>query len=126
MFAYSTFLRVCVLSVLGCLCAYKLSVLACLRAYVLGMLACYHAWHACKLLCLACLRARAFDVFACSRASCAFVFAYFTFLRVCVLSVLVLPCLALAYSRFCLIIYFGSINQGFAIKRKLLIHVNLS
>ena len=38
-----------------------------------------------------------------------------------------LACLALTYSPFCLIIYFVCINQGFAVKRKLLmIHANLS
>ena len=35
-----------------------------------------------------------------------------------------LACLPLTYSRFCLIIYFVCINQDFAIKRKLLMHVN--
>ena len=79
--------------------------LTCLRAHVLGVLACSRA---CVLTCSACLRACMYML--CLRASCDVCFAY----------------LALTYSRFCLIIYFVCINQGFAIKRKLLIHVNLS
>ena len=53
------------------------------------------------LACLVCLRAYVFGVLclhACYDAC--------------------LACLALAYSRFCLIIYFVCMNQGFAIKRK--------
>ena len=84
--------------------------------HVLGVLACSRAWRVCvptclhsyELACLACLR-------ACMRVLClrASYDAY-------------LACLPLTYSHFCLIIYFVCIDQGFAIKRKLLIHVNLS
>ena len=89
--------RACVLACLACLCACVLACLACLRACVLTCLACLRAWRACMHV--LCLRA--------SYDAC-------------------LACLPLTYSRFCLIIYFVCINQGFAIKRKLLIHVNLS
>ena len=82
--------------------------LACLRARVLGVLACSRAYVLGVLTCLACLRACMYML--CLRASYDACFA----------------CLPLTYSRFCLIIYFVCINQGFAIKRKLLIHVNLS
>ena len=88
----------CVLACLACLPAYVLGVLACLRTSVLGVLAC-----------LTCLRARLLGVL---------------YLRACYDARL--ACLALAYSRFCLIIYFVCINQGFAVNRKLLIHENLS
>ena len=85
------------------------------------------AWRACVLACLACLRAclltclRAY-VPACPRAwhACMHVLCLRASYDAC------LACLPLTYSRFCLIIYFVCINQGFAIKRKLLIHVNLS
>ena len=98
-------LRARVLGVLTCLRAQVFGVLTCLPAYVLvcsracvlKCLACSHAWRACMHV--LCLRA--------SYDAC-------------------LVCLPLTYSRFCLIIYFVCINQGFAIKRKLLIHVNLS
>ena len=80
-----------------------LECLACLFPYVITCLA--------RLLAcvFTCLRARVVGVL-CLRAC----------YDVC------LACLALAHSRFCLIIYFVWINQGFAIKRKLLTHVNLS
>ena len=104
--AYSRAWRVCVLGVLKCLASWRAYVLACLRAYVIACLACSRVWHACVLACFVCL---------CIRVLC---------LRACYDAFL--ACLALAYSRFCLIIYFVCINQGFAIKRKLLIHVNLS
>ena len=87
---------------LACSCAWHAYALprsrACiLRASVLTCLARLRAWLACMHV--LCLRA--------SYDAC-------------------LACLPLTYSRFCLIIYFVCINQGFAIKRKLLIHVNLS
>ena len=97
--------RACMLACLTCLRACVFTCLACLRACVLTCLACLHA---CVLTCLACLRACMYVL--CLRAS----------YDAC------LACLPLTYSRFCLIIYFVCINQGFAIKRKLLIHVNLS
>ena len=77
---------------------------------------------ACVLACLVCLRARVLDVLACSRAwrACMHVLCLRASYDAC------LACLPLTYSRFCLIIYFVCISQGFAIKRKLLIHVNLS
>ena len=79
-----------------------LGVLACWRAHVLGVFACLHV---CVLTCLrACMRV------LCLRAS----------YDMC------LACLLLTHSCFCLIIYFVCINQGLTIKRKLLIHVNLS
>ena len=83
--------------------AWRACVLACLTC-----LACLRAWRACVLTCSACLRACMYML--CLRASYDACFA----------------CLPLTYSRFCLIIYFVCINQGFTIKRKLLIHVNLS
>ena len=96
-------------SLLGVLCVF-----ACWRAYVLGM--------------FACLCAGVFGVFACLRA---YVLENLACLCACVLCLrasynMSLACLSLTYSRFCLINYFVCINQGFAIKRKLLIHVNLS
>ena len=90
------------------------------------------ARRACALCVFACLRACVLTCLACLRAG---VFGVFAWLRVCVFVCLVclhayvlacLACLPLTYSRFCLIIYFLCINQGFAIKRKLLIHVHLS
>ena len=81
----------------GMLTCFRAHVLACLRASVLTCLARLRAWLA--SMHVLCLRA--------SYDAC-------------------LACLPLTYSRFCLIIYFVCINQGFAIKRKLLIHVNLS
>ena len=92
----------CVLACLACLRVCVLACLACLRACLLTylcahVLACLRAWRACMHV--LCLRA--------SYDAC-------------------LACLPLTYSRFCLIIYFVCINQGFVIKRKLLIHVNLS
>ena len=79
--------------------------LACLRAWCVCVLTCLHSY---ELACLACLR-------ACMRVLC---------LRASYDACL--ACLPLTYSHFCLIIYFVCINQGFAFKRKLLIHVNLS
>ena len=105
---------VCVLPCLVCL---RVSVLTCFRA---SMLPCFRAWRAYVLACLSCL--------ACLRASRAHVLGVLCVLT-CLLwwNVLLSSLfLCLAYSRFCLIIYFVCINQGFAIKRKLLIHVNLS
>ena len=85
--------------------------LACLRACVLTSLTCSRAWGAYVLACLACLRAWR----PCMRVLCLHA-SY----DAC------LACLPLTYSHFCLIIYFVCINQGYTIKRKLLIHVNLS
>ena len=82
--------------------------------------ACSRGWSVCVFACLragllrafACLRA---GVFACLRA-CMHVLCLRTSYDLC------LACLSLTYLRFCLIIYFVCINQGFAIKRKLLLH----
>ena len=76
------------------------------------------------LACLTCLSARVLGVLLYSLALRAYVLAMmkcFTFLPVCMLGVLSIGVLT-----FYLIIYFFCINQGFGIKRKLLIHVNLS
>ena len=54
-------------------------------------------------------------VLACLRVWLAFVIRVLC-LRACYDACL--ACLGLAYSRFCLIIYFVCMNQGFAIKRK--------
>ena len=111
--------RVCLIACLACLCARVLCMFTCLRSHVLGVFAC-----------LACLRAYVLGVLACLRA---FVFGLFGCLRACIRVLCLrasydacLACLALTYSFFCLVIYFVCINKGFAIKRKLLIHVNLS
>ena len=94
--------RACVLTCLACLRVCMLAYLACLRAYVL---VCLRAFVLCVFACLcACIRV------LCLHASYDACLAY----------------LPLTFSRFCLIISFVRINQGFAIKRKLLIHVNLS
>ena len=117
-------LRACVPTCLACLRATTLGMLACLRACVLECLsacvltcwACSRVWRACVLTCLACFYVRVLGVLACLlwwNVLLSYVFAC-------------LACLALAHSRFCLIIYFVCINQGFVIERKLLIHVNLS
>ena len=96
----------------ACSRAWRVCVLTCLRAWrvcVLDGFACLalsYVWRACMLACLACFCIRVL----CLRA----------FYDAC------LACLTLAYSRFCLIIHFVCINQDFAIKGKLLIHVNLS
>ena len=124
--------RAYVLACLACLRACVLACLACLRACVLT---CLRAWCGTVLPCLACLRpyllacsrawrARVFDVLAHSRAWCAYVLDImkcFTFLRFFVLGVLSIGVLTFLsnYLFFC-------ISQGFAIKRKLLIQVNLS
>ena len=98
----------------------------CLRAYVLGCLAHLRAWRAYVLgvlACLTCLHASLLGVLLCLRALRAYVLAmmkYFTFLPVCMLDVLSIGVLT-----FCLFTFF-CINQGFGIKRKPLIHVNLS
>ena len=106
--------------ILGVLCVF--TCLACLRAYVLGVLpclaclSCSRVWRACVLGFLACFWVHVLCVLACLlwwNVLHSYVFAF-------------LACLALAYSRFYVIIYFVCINQGFAIKGKLLIHVNLS
>ena len=94
---------------------------------MLGMLACSHV---CVLTCLACLHACVLGVFACLRPG---MLGMFVCLCAC-MSVLCLrasydvclACLPLMYPCFCLIIYFVCINQGFAIKRKLLIYANFS
>ena len=114
-------LRVRVLCVFTCfhacvLLRLRATVLARLRACVLSCLACSRVWRACVLACLACFCVRVLCVLTCLlwwNVLLSYVFAC-------------LACLALAYSRFYLIIYFACINQGFAIKRKLLVHVNLS
>ena len=96
-----------------CLRAGMLGVFACLRAGVLGVLTCWRAYV------LACLRSYVLGVFACLHA-CMCVFCLRASYDACLAS------LPLTCSRFCLIIYFVCINQGFAIKRKLLIYANLS
>ena len=106
MLAYSGALRVWVLRVFACLLAGVLGVFACLHAYVLGVFVCLRA---CVLTCLRSYKR------ACARVPC---------LRASYDACL--ACLPLTNSRFFLIIYFVCINKGFAIKRKLLIHVNLS
>ena len=108
--------RVCLIACLACLCARVLCMFTCLRSHVLGVFACLRA---CVLGVLACLRASVFGVFGCLRA-CIRVLCLRASYDAC------LACLALTYSFFCLVIYFVCINKGFAIKRKLLIHVNLS
>ena len=92
----------------------------CSRALPVYELAYSRAWRACVLTCLACLRAYVLGVPACLTCFCTRVFK----LRACYDACL--TCSALAYSRFCLIIVFVCTNQGFTIKGKLLIHVNLS
>ena len=112
-YAKSRAWRACVLCVFVCLRAGMLGVfacLACLRAYVLACL---------RAGVLACLRSYVFGVFACLHA-CMCVFCLRASYDACLAS------LPLTCSRFCLIIYFVCINQGFAIKRKLLIYANLS
>ena len=108
--------RACVLTCLACLRAHVLGVLACSRTYVLGVLTCFRA-HVRGVF--TCLRAHVLGVLTCLRA-CMYTLCLRASYDAC------FACLPLAYSRFCLIIYFVCINQGFAIKRKLLIHVNLS
>ena len=78
------------------------------------------AWCACVLACLACLCAYVLTYLACLACFCTRVLNLRTSYDAC------LACSALAYSRFCLIIIFVCINQGFTIKGKLLIRVNLS
>ena len=109
---------------LACSRAHVLGVFACLRAGLLGVFACLRA---CVLGMLACLRAY---VLASLRS---YVLAYLACLRACIRVLCLrasydacLACLPLTYSRFCLIIYFVCLNQGFAIKRKLLIYINLN
>ena len=102
-----------VLACFVCLCVGVLTCLACLRVYVLACLA-----RLCAYV-FACLRARELVVLTCLGA-CMRMLCLRASYNVC------LACLPLTYSRFCLIIYFVCINQGFAIKRKLLIYVNLS
>ena len=83
--------------VLGVLC--MVTCLTSLRAYVLPCLACLAyscAWRASVLTRLTCFSIRVLCLRACYDAC--------------------LACLALAYLRVCLIIYFVCINQGFAIK----------
>ena len=112
-----------------------LGVLACSRALRVCVLACSRALRVCVFACLcvcvlACSRAWCVCVLTCL---CACVLVFLRAWRVCVLACLnartsydaCLACLPLTYSRFCLIIYFVCMNQGFPIKRKLLIHVNL-
>ena len=99
-------LRACVLTCLACLRAYALTWLVCLRSCVFGVFACLRAWRGCVLACLSYFCTRVLNLSACYDAC--------------------LSCSALAYSRFCQIIVFVCINQGFAVKRKLLIRVNLS
>ena len=103
--AKSCALRACVLTCLACLRVCVLACLACLRAYVLA--------------CLACLRSYVIGVFTCWRA-CMYVLCLRASYDAC------LAHLPLTYSHFCLIIHFVCINQGFSIKRKLLIHLNLN
>ena len=106
--------RACVLACFACLRASVLTCLACLRTCVLTCLACLRAY---VLTCLACLRV---CVLACLPACMHVLCLRASYDDTC------LACLPLTYSRFCLIIYFVCINQGLAIKRKLLIDVTLS
>ena len=106
--------------VLGVLGARALCLFTSLRTHVLGVLACLRACVLGVLTCLACLRAYVLGVPACLACFCTRVFN----LRACYDARW--TCSALAYSHFCLIIVFVCTNQGFTIKRKLLIHVNLS
>ena len=85
--------------------AWRGYVLACSRAWRVYMLTCLRAC----LTCLRAWRARVLSVLLYSHASLTW-----------------RTHLALAYSCFCLIIYFVYINQDFAIKTKLLIYVDLS
>ena len=114
--AKSHALHAVVLACLACLCACMLTCLACFRAYLLACLACLHVWCACMLAYFACFCVCMLSVLMCLlwwNVLLSYVFAC-------------LACLAFVYSRFCLIIYFVCINQVFSIKRKLLIHVNLT
>ena len=71
------------------------------------------AWRACVLACFACLRACVLSVLMCLACFC---------IRVLNLR----ACYAGCFACFGLIIVFVCINQGFTIKGKLLIRVNLS
>ena len=112
-YAKSRAWRACVLCVFACWHAWRVCVLTCWRAWRAYVLACWRAYV------LACLRSYVLGVFACLHA-CMCVFCLRASYDACLAS------LPLTCSRFCLIIYFVCINQGFAIKRKLLIYANLS